>query len=47
MKKINELGTTVLITTHNKGVVDAMGKRVITMERGRIARDDAQGHYIL
>jgi cell division transport system ATP-binding protein len=47
LKKINELGTTVLITTHNKGVVDAMGKRVITMERGRIARDDAQGHYIL
>lgn len=47
LKKINELGTTVLITTHNKGVVDAMGKRVITMEAGRIARDDAQGHYIL
>lgn len=47
LKKINELGTTVLITTHNKGVVDAMGKRVITMEKGRIARDDAQGHYIL
>lgn len=47
LKKINELGTTVLITTHNKGVVDAMGKRVITMENGRIARDDAQGHYIL
>jgi cell division transport system ATP-binding protein len=47
LKKINELGTTVLITTHNKGVVDAMGKRVITMDRGRVVRDDAQGHYIL
>ncbi len=47
LKKINELGTTVLITTHNKGVVDSMGRRVITMENGRIARDDAQGHYIL
>ena len=47
LKKINELGTTVLITTHNKGVVDAMGKRVITMERGRVARDDANGQYIL
>lgn len=47
LKKINELGTTVLITTHNKGVVDAMGKRVITMERGRVARDDAHGQYIL
>lgn len=47
LKKINELGTTVLITTHNKGVVDSMGKRVITMEQGRVVRDDAQGHYIL
>ena len=47
LKRINELGTTVLMTTHNKGVVDAMGKRVITMERGRVVRDDAHGHYIL
>lgn len=47
LKKINELGTIVIITTHNKGVVDAMGKRVITMERGRIVRDDAHGQYIL
>ncbi len=48
LKKINELvGTTVLITTHNKGVVDALGKRVVTMERGRIIRDDQQGQYHL
>jgi cell division transport system ATP-binding protein len=48
LKKINELvGTTVLITTHNKGVVDALGKRVVTMEKGRIVRDDAQGQYVL
>lgn len=48
LKKINELvGTTVLITTHNKGVVDALGKRVVTMEKGKIVRDDAQGQYVL
>jgi cell division transport system ATP-binding protein len=47
LKKINELGTTVVITTHNKGVVDSLGKRVVTMEKGRIVRDDEQGHYIL
>ncbi|KND51423.1 MAG: cell division ATP-binding protein FtsE [Parcubacteria bacterium C7867-001] len=47
MKKINELGTTVILTTHNKGVVDAMGKRVITMDKGRVIRDDQNGHYIL
>lgn len=47
LKKINELGTTVIITTHNKGVVDAIGKRVITMDRGRLIRDDAEGKYVL
>ncbi len=45
LKKINQLGTTVVITTHNKGVVDALGKRVITMDKGRIVRDDSQGQY--
>jgi cell division transport system ATP-binding protein len=47
LKKINQLGTTVIITTHNKGVVDAMGKRVVTMEKGRVIRDDPNGSYIL
>ena len=47
LKKINQLGTTVVITTHNKGVVDALGKRVITMDKGHIIRDDNQGHYTL
>lgn len=48
LKKINELvGTTVLITTHNKGVVDSLGKRVVTMEKGKIIRDDARGQYVL
>ncbi len=47
LKKINQLGTTVLITTHNKGVVDALGKRVITMDKGRVVRDDMQGQYLL
>lgn len=47
LKKINDLGTTVILTTHNKGVIDSLGKRVITMEKGRIARDDKQGRYVL
>ncbi len=47
LKKINELGTTVIITTHNKGVVDSVGRRVITMDRGRVVRDDANGQFIL
>jgi cell division transport system ATP-binding protein len=47
LKKINELGTTIVITTHNKGIVDAIGKRVITIDRGRLVRDDSEGKYIL
>lgn len=47
LKKINDLGTTVILTTHNKGVVDALKKRVITLEKGRITRDDPNGKYVL
>lgn len=47
LKRINELGTTVLLTSHNKGVVDSLGKRVITMDNGRVVRDDKEGRYVL
>jgi cell division transport system ATP-binding protein len=47
LKKINDLGTTVLLTTHNKSVVDSIGRRVVTMDQGRIVRDDKQGKYVL
>lgn len=45
LKKINDLGTTVVLTTHNRGVIDSVGKRVITMEKGKIVRDDKDGKY--
>lgn len=47
LKKINDLGTMVILTTHNKSVIDSLKKRVITLERGRIVRDDPSGRYIL
>jgi cell division transport system ATP-binding protein len=47
LKKINDLGTTIILTTHNKGVIDSLGKRVITMDSGKIVRDDATGRYVL
>lgn len=48
LKKINKNnGTTIILTTHNKGVVDAIGKRVITMDKGKIVRDDKDGKYVL
>ncbi len=47
LKKINDLGTTVILTTHNKGVIDSLNHRVITMDSGSIVRDDATGRYVL
>jgi cell division transport system ATP-binding protein len=47
LKRINSLGTTIILTTHNKTVVDSLGKRVITLEKGRIIRDDKEGKYVI
>ncbi len=47
LQKIHKLGTTILLTTHNKGIVDEVGGRVITMEKGKIIRDDKNGKYVL
>ncbi len=44
-KKINDLGTTVILTTHNKGIIDHLKKRVITMENGTIIKDEKIGKY--
>ena len=44
-KEINETGTTIVMATHDKEVVDAMGKRVIAIEHGRIVRDEKEGVY--
>jgi len=43
LKKINDLGTTVILTTHNRGVIESINKRVITMENGKIIRDTKNG----
>jgi cell division transport system ATP-binding protein len=45
--KINEFGTTVVLATHNKQIVDKISKRVVVMERGRIIRDEANGRYCI
>lgn len=47
LKKINDLGTTVILTTHNRSVIDKINKRVITLENGRVVRDDKDGKYML
>lgn len=45
--KINELGTTVMLATHNRHIVNSLNKRVITMVDGKIIRDEEKGKYIL
>ena len=46
-KKINDLGTTVILTTQNKQVISSVKKRVISMEDGKIVNDDDSGDYTL
>ena len=45
--KIHNLGTTVLLTTHNKTIVDSIKKRVVTLDQGKIVRDDKEGKYVI
>lgn len=45
--KINEIGTTVILATHNREVINTLDRRVISFERGRIIRDDPKGKFIL
>jgi cell division transport system ATP-binding protein len=43
--KINSMGTTVLLASHNKGIVDKLNRRVIELENGKLIRDNAKGKY--
>ncbi|MBR0598932.1 cell division ATP-binding protein FtsE [Sinanaerobacter chloroacetimidivorans] len=45
LEQINIRGTTILMVTHAKDIVDKMEKRVIAIDKGRIVRDDASGSY--
>lgn len=47
LKKINELGTTVVLVTHNKGIVNSLHKRVITLDSGELVNDQHHGKYII
>ena len=47
LKKIHKLGTTVILSTHNKDVIDSLEQRVITLEQGRVVKDNPKGKFIL
>ncbi|MBI3627163.1 MAG: cell division ATP-binding protein FtsE [Candidatus Sungbacteria bacterium] len=45
LEKINELGTTVMLATHDKEVIDSLGRRVVALEKGEVIRDEKKGKY--
>lgn len=47
LKKMNKIGKTIILATHDKEVVNNLGKRVITLEDGKIIRDEEKGKFIL
>ena len=46
LEEINEAGTTVVVVTHNREIVNAMQKRVVTMRQGVVVCDEEEGSYI-
>ncbi len=47
LDQINQAGTTVLMVTHNQGIVNDLKKHVITLDNGRVVRDEKEGRYLL
>lgn len=45
--KINELGTTVLLATHDKEIINTLDRRVISLDKGKLVRDDLKGKFVL
>lgn len=45
--RINELGTTIILATHNKDIVDRIGRRVVALDKGRVIRDHKKGKYVI
>lgn len=45
--KINELGTTVVLSTHDREIINSLGRRVITLENGGVIRDEENGRFII
>ena len=45
LEKINDMGTTILVVTHEKELVNALGKRVIAIDNGRVISDTEEGGY--
>jgi cell division transport system ATP-binding protein len=47
LQKINQAGKTIILATHDREIINKLAKRVITLEGGRIIRDEAEGRFII
>ncbi len=47
LEKINSLGTTVILATHDKEIINQLRRRVVTLEKGKLVRDEERGRYVL
>ena len=47
LKKINEAGKTIILATYDREVINKLAKRVITLENGKVIRDEAEGKFII
>ncbi len=45
LDRINRTGTTIVMATHDHAIVDAMKRRVVALENGRVIRDEVAGRY--
>jgi cell division transport system ATP-binding protein len=45
LHRINHIGTTVVVATHDREMVDVMRRRVVALEKGRVVRDKVKGAY--
>jgi len=47
LEKINDLGTMVILATHDKEIINSLKRRVVTLEKGKLVRDEQRGRYVL
>jgi len=47
LSKINQMGTTVILATHDREIINTIGKRVVTLDKGRLVKDEEKGRYMV
>jgi len=47
LDKVNKAGKTIILSTHDREIINKLGKRVITLENGKIVRDEQEGRFII